>query len=298
MSFSPCSNDGHSQHHRPRPAMETGGQIDNNGALASAASKKQLEYLRLLEQRNRLKKLMKEKSESERAMEEKERGFNTHFRGANASKDVTTTTSSSSNKKGISRIVRNFPLLPRKKDIAIDETEPTVIQNDTHQPHPPEPVRKGWAMGRPKFLLGLRWGVRKSGESDSGSAVPPAMVANDDVGSDDDYGEYEDDFVPLDDEFAPVSFLSQRGDERELERGTLAIPLTISSERVDGGTYPASPTKRPSEPIIFLSPSRSRSEMGTGMSGSFGSPLKVQLSPAKLFKTQNQQSLKGMISSH
>ena len=275
------------------------GQVDH-GAAASAASKKQLEYLRLLEQRNRLKKLMKEKSESERAMEEKERGFNTHFRGANASKDEPTTTATS-NKKGIARIVRNFPLLPRKKDTLV-ETEPMVTQNDVPQPHPPIPARKGWAMERPKFLLGLRWGVRKSGESDSGSAVPPAMVANDDeVGSDDEYGEYEDDFMPLDDEFAPVSFLSQREDEREVERGTLAIPLTISTERgidrtlPEGGTYPASPTKRPSEPLVFLSPSRSRTEIGTGMSGSFGSPLKVQLSPAKLFKTQHQKSLKGMI---
>ena len=274
------------------------GPIDN-GALASVASKKQLEYLRLLEQRNRLKKLMKEKSESERAMEEKERGFNTHFRGANASKDVPTTTTTS-NKKGIARIVRNFPLLPRKKDTAMVETEPTLTQNDEYQPHPPIPARKGWAMERPKFLLGLRWGVRKSGESDSGSAVPLAMVANDE-GSDDDYGEYEDDFVPLDDEFAPVSFVSQQDDERESERGILSVPLTISSERVvdrtypEGGTYPVSPTKRPSEPIIFLSPTRSRTEIGTGMSGSFGSPLKVQLSPAKLFKTQHQQSLKGLI---
>lgn len=50
---------------------------------------RQQEYLRLLQERNRLKKALTEKSEDERLKEEKEKGFSTNFRGANAPKDAT-----------------------------------------------------------------------------------------------------------------------------------------------------------------------------------------------------------------
>ena len=48
---------------------------------------KQQEYLRLLQERNRLKKKMYAKSKEELAKEELERGFSTHFRGAHAQKN-------------------------------------------------------------------------------------------------------------------------------------------------------------------------------------------------------------------
>lgn len=46
------------------------------------------EYIRQLQERNRMKKMMTEKSEDELMKEELERGFSTHFRGAHASKDI------------------------------------------------------------------------------------------------------------------------------------------------------------------------------------------------------------------
>ena len=48
---------------------------------------RQQEYLRLLQERNRLKKMMNEKSEEEQLKEELEKGFSTHFRGAHAVKE-------------------------------------------------------------------------------------------------------------------------------------------------------------------------------------------------------------------
>ena len=47
---------------------------------------KRQEYLLLLQERNRLKKMITSKTVVERENEEKERGFSTHFRGANAQK--------------------------------------------------------------------------------------------------------------------------------------------------------------------------------------------------------------------
>lgn len=52
---------------------------------------RQQEYLRLLQERNRLKKMMTEKSEEDLMKEELERGFSTHFRGVHAVKEKTTT---------------------------------------------------------------------------------------------------------------------------------------------------------------------------------------------------------------
>eukprot|EP01032_Pedospumella_encystans_P017257 gene17257-19675_t len=48
---------------------------------------KTAEYLRLLQEKNRLKKMMITKSKDEQAKEELEKGFTTHFRGAHAVKD-------------------------------------------------------------------------------------------------------------------------------------------------------------------------------------------------------------------
>jgi hypothetical protein len=48
---------------------------------------RQQEYLRLLQEKNRLKKMMTAKSEEEIMKEELERGFSTHFRGAHAPKE-------------------------------------------------------------------------------------------------------------------------------------------------------------------------------------------------------------------
>jgi hypothetical protein len=50
---------------------------------------KQQEYLRQLQEKNRLKKMMAAKSEEELVNEEKEKGFSTHFRGAHVPKDKT-----------------------------------------------------------------------------------------------------------------------------------------------------------------------------------------------------------------
>jgi hypothetical protein len=48
------------------------------------------EYIRQLQERNRIKKMMTEKTEDDMIKEELERGFSTHFRGAHASKDTST----------------------------------------------------------------------------------------------------------------------------------------------------------------------------------------------------------------
>lgn len=56
---------------------------------------RQQEYIRLLEERNRLKRMITGKTAEEQQKEELERGFSTHFRGAHASKEAATTKSAS-----------------------------------------------------------------------------------------------------------------------------------------------------------------------------------------------------------
>jgi len=61
------------------------------GVYSSSSSSKPTpeEYLQLLAERNRLKKKLNEKTPQQQLMEEKERGFSTHFRGANKVSDGT-----------------------------------------------------------------------------------------------------------------------------------------------------------------------------------------------------------------
>lgn len=59
---------------------------------------RQFEYIRQLQEKNRLKKMMNEKTEQQLQQEELERGFTTHFRGAHQSKEVTSTGPKSSTK--------------------------------------------------------------------------------------------------------------------------------------------------------------------------------------------------------
>jgi hypothetical protein len=64
--------------------------IKNN--FNSNMTDRQQEYIRLLQERNRLKKMMTEKSEEDAMKEELEKGFSTHFRGAHALKEKASST--------------------------------------------------------------------------------------------------------------------------------------------------------------------------------------------------------------
>ncbi|KDO32656.1 hypothetical protein SPRG_02357 [Saprolegnia parasitica CBS 223.65] len=54
--------------------------------VATVATEKQLQYIRVLEERNRIKKKLEEQSRNDRDLEEKESGFSTNFNGENASR--------------------------------------------------------------------------------------------------------------------------------------------------------------------------------------------------------------------
>ncbi|EQC32613.1 hypothetical protein SDRG_09926 [Saprolegnia diclina VS20] len=55
-------------------------------AADTVATEKQLQYIRVLEERNRIKKKLEEQSRNDRDLEEKESGFSTNFNGENASR--------------------------------------------------------------------------------------------------------------------------------------------------------------------------------------------------------------------
>ena len=190
---------------------------------------KRQEYLLLLQERNRLKKMITSKTVVERENEEKERGFSTHFRGANAQKvaDVQHQTVKRGTRKLSGRTsaskLRN--IAPLQEGSAESASVPT---------------RKGWAIGRPKFLFGVRLEDQPQtqlglnlGNADTNPARRSKMSLEDngdeDGGVDDDenYDDYLEDF----DEYGENDDFE--GSDREDDQSA-SVQINVVSGKSDG----------------------------------------------------------------
>ena len=130
--------------------MDDDASSSSGGQRKSAMSdtEKRQEYLVLLQERNRLKKMMTMKRGVELENEEKEKGFSTHFRGANAQKG---SDNPHRTNKRQSRKAAFLPNAPMQKEIESGQEQIEAAAGTVTVPS-----RKGWNLGRPKFLFGVR----------------------------------------------------------------------------------------------------------------------------------------------
>jgi hypothetical protein len=269
----------------------------NGGGRKASERDKQLEYLLLLQERNRLKKMMTLKTGVELENEEKEKGYSTHFRGANAQKKT------SNNRK-----VRRTAALPHRNTVL----NPNEVDS-THDPSAAAPARRGWAVERPKFLFGVRLGDDQPQSEDRPAIADGHMSLEDDEDDDEDYGEYLNDFEEFDEDE-----LNRIEDDKAMETadGVNDYPvndiITNNTNNItgssDGLTFAdrvrqdqsktaaktdtllndvlelKSPNKLKANFPMVYSPHKSPKKIGSGVS-SFGSPLKLKLSQTNLFPT-------------
>lgn len=153
---------------------------------------KRQEYLLLLQERNRLKKMITSKTVVERENEEKEKGFSTLFCGANAQKVAD---------NPHRRVKRGAPKVPSTLH-TLTQGNPALLQ-EAAPGSAPVPARKGWAVGRPKFLFGVRLGDQPQSpiglnncNADVNSVKHSKMTLLDEEDNDDDenYDDYLEDF--------------------------------------------------------------------------------------------------------
>jgi hypothetical protein len=267
----------------------------NGGGRKASERNKQMEYLLLLQERNRLKKMMTLKTGVELENEEKEKGYSTHFRGANAQKKT------SNNRK-----VRRTAALPHRNSVL----NPNEVDS-AHDPSTAAPARRGWAVERPKFLFGVRLGDDQP-QSEYRPAINDGhMSLEDDEDDDEDYGEYVNDFEEFDEDE-----LNRIEDNKAIEiaDGVNDYPdndiTTNNTDDIpgssDGLTFVdrigqdqnkkaaktdtllnnvlelKSPNKLKANFPMVYSPHKSPKKIGSGIS-SFGSPLKLKLSQTNLF---------------
>jgi hypothetical protein len=142
------------------------------------ADPKQVEYLSLLQERNKLKRLINAKDNN---IDKRERGFSTHFAGANASPDsnirTNVTTNSNANISKFKKQLTESPTgedtnyLKLKKNLVTNS--PAIIRKDFHKEDDNStnissipgfgpsgvttgPKTKGWSSEKPKFILGVQ----------------------------------------------------------------------------------------------------------------------------------------------
>ena len=140
---------------------------------------KRQEYLSLLQERNRIKKMMTVKTDVQLENEEKERGFMTHFLGANAQRQPVASIKKAKHPSQTAASSRRTTL-------------PTGSEVESAQ----EPIvasipRRGWAVKRPKFLFGMRVGSDQddfSKDPTTSAGGQRARMIPDD-GEEEDYGE-------------------------------------------------------------------------------------------------------------
>ncbi len=154
------------------------------------------EYLSQLQERNRLKKKISAKSKEDLLNEQKERGFTTHFQGAN--KDL---------KMKSSKPTTIMPVISGK-----GTQQAEILSVDPFSSSPMVYAKKGWASEPPKFILGrqldnhgnFRSGTNLATEFSNSDDEDFVITANSD---DEDLGEdsaYEEDFE------APTEHLSHQ----------------------------------------------------------------------------------------
>ena len=190
---------------------------------------KRQEYLLLLQERNRLKKMITSKTVVERENEEKERGFSTHFRGANAQKVADL------QHRTIKRGTRKFSAGTSASKLG---NVVPVLEGSAESAS--VPARRGWAVGRPKFLFGVRLEDQQQtqsgpnlGNSDANSARRSKISLEDDgdedegVDNDENYDDYLDDF----DEYGVNDdFEGSDGDENP----SASMKISVVSGKSDG----------------------------------------------------------------
>lgn len=125
---------------------------------------RQAEYLQLLQERNRLKKKISAKSKEDLVNEERERGFSTHFQGANKKIEM--------------------KVVPQGKTSLASNSPKGSSRNDSE-------TRRGWASVPPKFILGYQ--VDKVDEYTNSNE-------DDKISRDRDEDSYDEDFDPFSDE--------------------------------------------------------------------------------------------------
>ena len=140
---------------------------------------KRQEYLSLLQERNRIKKMMTVKTDVQLENEEKERGFMTHFLGANAQRQPVASIKKAKHPSQTAASSRRTTL-------------PTGCEVESaHEPIVASIPRRGWAVKRPKFLFGMRVGSDQEDSSKdptTSAAGQRARMIPDD-GEEEDYGE-------------------------------------------------------------------------------------------------------------
>ncbi|RYG94463.1 hypothetical protein EON65_57460, partial [archaeon] len=89
-----------------------------------------IEYIQQLQERNRLKKLMSEKTEAEMKQQELERGFSTHFRGAHAGKSDGATPIVKTVLKPIVRMNKVSPLGLARRMLPMDSSGRALVPGE------------------------------------------------------------------------------------------------------------------------------------------------------------------------
>ena len=285
------------------------GDDDENGygggrKVSHTDIEKRQEYLSLLQERNRIKKMMTSKTGIELENEEKEKGFMTHFLGANAQRapaPAPRKSRRSAEPAGASRRAISLPCseVEKVKDPAI--TAP----------------RRGWAVGKPKFLFGMRVGDQASHDQKSNSGAPRhSRMALEDEEEDegDDYGEDFEDMEDYDAEdregelpAVSVTIADSIGYSSAIKSlGAASGPIS-SSHEISGGyhitdpfsnippTHSAMGPVKSSNPLVF-SPSGSISPIRTKSSapGIFGSPMKLQVGSTPKFPHSENINTKNL----
>ena len=101
-----------------------------------------MEYIKLLQERNRLKKIMAAKSKNELEQEEKERGFTTHFQGAHTTKQMDSTKPSKPTR------TTKIPIMALRKPVQDD----SIGSWHNHDDSVSAPVVKKRGWGEPTTL--------------------------------------------------------------------------------------------------------------------------------------------------
>ena len=160
-------------------ADDDGGNYGAQRRTSLTDIEKRQEYLSLLQERNRIKKMMTVKTEVQLENEEKERGFMTHFLGANAQRQPVTAIKKAKHPSQTAASSRRTTL-PTGSEVESSQ-EPLVASMP----------RRGWAVKRPKFLFGMRVGSDPDDSTkdpiNTAAGQRARMIPDD--GEEEDYGE-------------------------------------------------------------------------------------------------------------
>ena len=271
---------------------------------------KRQEYLSLLQERNRIKKLMTSKTGVQLENEEKEKGFMTHFLGANAQRTTPTTRKPRA---------AGQTSAPSRRAVSLPSSEAELAK----EPGAAVP-RRGWAVGRPKFLFGIRVGDNqgpldlKSGNSNGN---PRGRMALDDDEEEEEGQDYGEDFEDMEEYYQDEEEVEDEEEEENRRNSSSSMPEEFESElskSLRGNTASQdtggrkgivvdpfrnipltasvqSPMKTSSQlvfsPNASTSPLRARTPT---QPGSFGSPMRLQVGSTPKFPQPENINTKNL----